>query len=178
MKNKWKNSWKSPEYNAWVHMLHRCYNPKDKAYKSYGKLGIFVCDDWRNNFDKFFEDVGPRPSADYSLDRIDSFDGYKPENCRWATRITQANNKRSTRRVEVNGEAMSAREISEKFGLDYQRVRSRICQGFSPEKIIQAAPIRRTHWEHGTIYAYIAKKCRCDPCKLAKRQNRKATSKL
>jgi hypothetical protein len=69
---KWKNSWKSPEYNAWIHMIHRCENLKDKAFEHYGGRGISVCARWRNSFDDFCDDIGPRPSKEFSLDRIDT----------------------------------------------------------------------------------------------------------
>ncbi len=171
---KWKHDWKSPEYNAWMHMLHRCNNPKDKAFKHYGAKGVNVCARWSNSFDDFYADMGPRPSADYSLDRIDSTGDYEPSNCRWANRIEQANNKRHNKRVDFFGEMLTAREIADRTGVAVKTVKSRIYEGMSAEKIASKTTHIRKNWEHGTIYGYIKMKCRCEPCRQAKSVHAKA----
>ena len=81
------------EYKAWQHMKDRCYNWNDKRYLDYGGRGIIVCDRWLNSFENFIDDMGFCPDG-YSLDRINPNGNYEPSNCRWADKITQANNKR------------------------------------------------------------------------------------
>lgn len=83
-----------PEYNAWLKMRKRCSNPNDKAYRNYGARGIRVCPEWEANFEAFFAHVGPKPSPELSIDRIDNDRGYEPGNVRWADRSTQSRNRR------------------------------------------------------------------------------------
>jgi len=84
---------RSIEYSSWASMRSRCNNKNSNGYKNYGGRGITVCERWRL-FINFLEDVGPRPSLNYSLDRIDVNGNYKTGNVRWTLDIAQANNKR------------------------------------------------------------------------------------
>lgn len=83
------------EYIAWRNMLNRCYDTKGEDYKNYGARGIEVCMRWRADFLHFLSDLGFKPQGDFSLDRINNDLGYSPENCKWATRYEQNNNKRN-----------------------------------------------------------------------------------
>lgn len=83
----------SPTYHSWEGMKQRCTNPNYDNYRYYGALGITYCKRWEK-FESFLEDMGERP-PNKSLDRINPYGNYEPHNCRWATSIEQANNKRS-----------------------------------------------------------------------------------
>jgi hypothetical protein len=72
-------------------MISRCHNSTHAAFKNYGARGIAVCERWRNSFENFFADMGPRPTG-LSIDRIDNDRGYEPDNCRWATSEEQNGN--------------------------------------------------------------------------------------
>jgi hypothetical protein len=75
-----------PEWLVWKGMKRRCHEPSHMMYCDYGAVGIKVCDRWmehRTGFKNFMADMGPRPSADYHLDRIDPDGNYTKENCRW-----------------------------------------------------------------------------------------------
>jgi len=80
------------EYRAWGMMRHRCSNPNAINYHRYGGRGIRVCPEWAS-FAGFFADMGERPSAKHSIDRIDNDGDYTKANCRWATFMEQQRNR-------------------------------------------------------------------------------------
>src|SRR5690349_17126667 len=86
---------RTPEFNAWANMIQRCTNPRCPEFKRYGAVGIRICARWQE-FANFLADVGPRPSAEHSLDRFPNNNGnYEPGNVRWATAAEQQANLRT-----------------------------------------------------------------------------------
>ena len=119
--------WKHPMHSKWQSMIARCYDPNAQYYRHYGGRGIAVCDQWRGSrpngeratidgFKIFINDLPPRPSSAHTLDRIDNDGPYSPENCRWATRSQQQNNKRNNALVTVGTHTHTVAEWSSKLG--------------------------------------------------------------
>ena len=84
--------WNKSSYNTWRAMVRRCTNSKDKDYPRYGGKGVTVCPKWMD-YTKFAADMG-EPEGDETLDRIDVYGNYEPNNCRWAGVKTQNRNTR------------------------------------------------------------------------------------
>lgn len=82
----------SRTYRIWGGIVQRCTNPNTRGYKTYGGAGVSICDRWRV-FDNFLSDMGECPDG-LTIDRINTLEGYSPENCRWASYVEQAHNKK------------------------------------------------------------------------------------
>lgn len=102
----------------------RCYTRTNKDYADYGGRGIRVTKEWSGDigFARFLDHIGPKPSSWHSLNRIDNARGYVPGNVRWVDRREQANNRRSSRMVEWDGEVMTAAELGRLVGLARQEI--------------------------------------------------------
>lgn len=126
-----------PEYKVWVAMKGRCLNPRNPSYKNYGGRGIAVCENWKNSFSQFYEDMGPRPSKNMTLERIDNDGNYCPENCEWATRSSQNRNHRRNRKIQIDGETLCLTDWAEKYGICSKLVSQRISRGWDEISAIQ-----------------------------------------
>jgi hypothetical protein len=132
-----------PEYEVWSGMKARCYNQKHHAYGRYGGRGISICERWQTSFQDFLAYVGPRPSPDHQIDRINNDGNYEPGNVRWATRKEQSNNRSATLLVMFRGTEMSLKTAVELAGNEYNRVHHRISSGWDVTTAIETPALDR-----------------------------------
>lgn len=130
---------KEIEYKSYTAMKSRCSDINHHAYSKYGGRGITVCERWLdkdNGYRWFIEDMGRRPSLEYSIDRIDNNKGYSPENCRWATSTQQNRNSRNIHTLEYNGKTVTISEWSELTGISISAISSRLSRGWTIEQAL------------------------------------------
>ena len=133
---------KEKMFNVWKGIISRCCNPKYNEYKNYGARGITVCEEWKNDYLRFKEDVGEKPSPEHSLDRIDNNGNYCKENCRWATPEEQSNNKRTNAFIEYNGKTLTVQQWSRETGIKRGVINHRLSLGWDAEKILTTPVIK------------------------------------
>jgi len=125
---------RSVEYVVWAGMIQRCNNPLHASYHNYGGVGISVCEEWLNSFEQFYADMGPRPSKGHSIERLCTSGPYCKENCCWATRKEQNNNRKSNRVIEFNGETKTLAQWAEHLGISYGCLYRRLSSGWPLER--------------------------------------------
>ncbi len=121
-------------------MKQRCYSHNKRNFADYGGRGIMVCERWRNSFENFLADMGPRPTPLHSIDRIDNSLGYDPANCRWATRTEQNRNKRSNRYMTMNGRTMILTDWAIETGIKRETIKERIRRGWTISRALTTPP--------------------------------------
>lgn len=131
------------EYRSWMAMKSRCNNPNATDYHRYGGRGIAVCDRWNSSFEAFVQDMGPRPSLSFSIDRVENDGNYEPGNCRWATPIQQQSNRVDSRFLEVGDERITMAEAARRAGIHPTLLRNRLERGWQVHDALR--PPRRSH---------------------------------
>lgn len=133
----------SRTHEIWKSMRQRCLSPASNGWHRYGGRGITVCQRWQK-FEAFLDDMGEAPPG-LSLDRIDNDGPYSPENCRWATVVQQARNKRNNSGYEHNGVHRLWAEWAEESAVSAQLLRSRVVVWkWDFERALRTPPTRRS----------------------------------
>lgn len=133
-------------YNIWGGMKARCYCPSHKWYKRYGGRGITVCDEWKDSFQAFYDwAISHGYSENLTIDRVDNDKGYYPDNCRWATKIAQTNNRYNNVKIEIIGKNQTVAEWAKEMGLGYQTLYRRYCRGERGIELIRPVVRKMKH---------------------------------
>ncbi len=130
-----KNNKTSYIYTIWKGMIQRCTNSNSISYHNYGGRGISVCKKWLK-FKNFLNDMGEQPTNKHQIDRTDNNEGYYKDNCRWATIIEQARNRRSNHLVTFNGKTQCLSGWSEELHINQNTLWARLNRGWSIEKTL------------------------------------------
>ena len=138
----WSNQQRKKTFQCWADMKQRCYNKNSKQFKNYGARGIVVCDKWKSSFDAFLNDMGDKPEG-MSIERIDVNGNYDPGNCKWASRLEQAKNKRTTHQISFDGRCMTMREWANFLGRHEATLSYRKKQGCSIEQLLSPEILRQ-----------------------------------
>lgn len=126
---------KTPIWRIWQAMISRCYCQSDTAYRSYGARGITVCSRWRESFENFYCDMGPRPDG-LTIERKNNHKGYTPDNCKWATHKEQCRNRRSNRRLTLGGITRLLIEWAEETGIPMKHIHKRLDRGWTVKRAL------------------------------------------
>lgn len=119
-------------YNIWQGMKKRCYNIDDKDYHNYGRRGIIICEEWKDDFTNFQLWAIKNGYTDLlTIDRINNNGNYEPSNCRWVSIEEQNNNKRNTRFVTYNKETHPVSYWLKKQNISKSCFYGRIKEGWS-----------------------------------------------
>lgn len=135
---------KTKEFKIWQGIISRCTLPSATGYKNYGARGITVCERWLHSYENFIQDMGPRPSPEHSVERVDNNGDYTPENCRWATQKEQVYNSRKAVLLTVNGVTAVQSDWARAAGIRQSVLGRRLRSGWSLEKAI-TTPTRISH---------------------------------
>lgn len=138
----------TPTYTTWRSMRLRCALKSRRDYPDYGGRGITVCDRWQE-FENFLADMGEKPSGS-QLDRINNNGNYEPRNCRWVSPTENANNRRSSRFIELNGERLSLIQWARRTRIPRDTLAFRINSGWPIAEAL-SRPVERQRNNRSTV---------------------------
>ena len=137
------HDYKNRLYHIWQKMKERCLNANCEAYRDYGGRGIAVCKEWLDDYVNFKQwALCNGYEETLTIERIDVNGNYDPNNCMWANRKQQSNNKRNNIILKLDGRSQTLSEWSEETGISYSCLRARKVRGWDDYKTL-TTPVRK-----------------------------------
>ena len=128
---------KAPLGKVFQAMKQRCYCKSCDIYHRYGGRGIYICEEWLEDRNKFFIWAGNNGyKKGLQIDRINNNGPYSPENCRWVNNTTNNRNKRTNRLLTFEGRTLPSIEWAEEKGIVSGTIASRLARGHSVEEAL------------------------------------------
>lgn len=125
----------SRTYRIWGGVVQRCTNKNAVTWPYYGARGITIDQRWLV-FENFLQDMGEAP-AKLTLERRKNDGNYEKDNCYWATRKEQAQNRRSSIMITRNERTQCLKAWCEELLVDYDAVGHRMRRGMTFEEAIR-----------------------------------------
>lgn len=135
-------------YSIWINIKQRCYNKNNTNYKYYGKIGIIMCEEWKNDVVVFYNWAikngykENKKRNTLTIDRIDNKKGYFPENCRWVTMKIQSLNRKSNVNFFYKKETYCIKEWCKILNINYSTLRYRLKKGWSFKKSVETPVLK------------------------------------
>lgn len=123
-------------YRIYYAMINRCYRINNANYINYGGRGIVVCDEWKHNFEAFYNWAINNYKEGLTIDRIDHDGNYEPDNCKWITYKEQNNNKRNNIKITYNGKTQTLKQWADELRVNYSTLKSRHRNKWSVKDIL------------------------------------------
>lgn len=139
-------------YKRWKGMKSRCYSPSfNNQQNKYQKLGIVVCEEWKNSYEQFKKDMGECLEG-YSLERIDPLGNYEPNNCIWIKKEEQPKNRTNTLYYKLGDEIKNLKDWAKEFKIPYSTLRHRVLvQNMSLEEALKFTKLVFYNEEYKTV---------------------------
>lgn len=136
-RNKTHNESGTRLYNIWRGIKQRCRYKRNVSYKNYGGRGIDVCNEWYNSYETFRDWALLNGYEDeLTIDRVDNEKNYEPDNCKWSTHKTQANNRRSSKIITHNGHSKTLSQWAEHLNVKKSTLSMRLQSGWSESETL------------------------------------------
>lgn len=140
-------------HGVWFGIKSRCYNKNNQAYKNYGGRGIAVCNEWKDDFQAFYDwSMMNGYKEGLQIDRINNNGNYEPNNCRWVTNKVNCNNRRSNRYFTIDNVTHTIHEWCDILNINYKTLYSRLCRGSTIREALNLNEWRiekfQTDWEN------------------------------
>ena len=144
-------------YKVWAWIKDRTNINSKSCTKNYRKLGIKMCDEWKNSFKNFYdwamangykEEMLLNGKNKWTIDRINTYGDYCPENCRWITNKEQMNNQTRNNFITYNGKTQTLAQWCEELGLNYGLINQRLWSGWNIERAFTESSDKKRYFEY------------------------------